>query len=403
MPPLFPTSTSTPGHGNIHITLLPPCNPSISSLSYSYPLKLLPSTPHVLESDQETLAKESTQDDPEVGRAKGCPRPNTTSLRPTLVPLVFILTYGGGLLAGDCINLKIRLDPCTRLVAATQGSTRVYKMPVPHDLHTDQALSFSEHRASSFSKTGAVQNLTHAPTSRQDLCVRVCRGAGFWLAPDPIQPFADSLYAQTQIFEVEKGASVGVIDWVTEGRRARGESWAMAGWKGKNEIWGIVPAHTSEGGPQVIVRKERRILMVRDSVILEPDGVNNCGGISALVANAGVFGTFLLFGPLFVPLSRFFLEEFASLPRIGERNWNDSDGNENAEILSARQRWKNNRVAREKANGVLWTAAEVRGGVTVVKFSAREVEGARAWMGEILREEGSVGREFGEGGLMFLR
>lgn len=405
MPPLFPASTSTPGHGDIHITLLPPCNPSFSTLSYSYPLKLLPSTPHVLESDPETLAKKSTQDDPAVGRAGGAPWPITTSLRPSLVPLVFVLTYGGGLLAGDCINLKIRLDPCTRLVAATQGSTRVYKMPIalPNALHTDHGLSFSEHRASNFSKIGAVQNLPHALTSRQDLCVRVCRGAGFWLAPDPIQPFAGSLYAQTQIFEVENGASLGVIDWVTEGRRARGESWAMAGWKGKNEIWSIIPAHTSESDPQVILRKERRILMVRDSVILEPDGVNNCGGISALVANAGVFGTLLLHGPLFVPLSRFFLEEFTSLPRIGERHWNDSDGNENASILSARQMWKDKRIAMEKADGVLWTAAEVRGGVTVVKFSAREVEGARSWMGEMFREEGSVGREFGEGGLMFLR
>lgn len=404
MPPLFPSSTSTPGHGDIHITLLPPSHPSFSTLSYSYPLKLLPSTPHLLEADPDMLARESRQDDLTGDRAGYLP-PNITFLRPTLVPLVFILTYGGGLLAGDCISLKIRLDPCTRLVAATQGSTRVYKLPIapPNSLRVDQASSFPGHQACSFLKMGAAHNLQHALTSRQDLCVRICRGAGFWLAPDPIQPFAGSLYAQTQIFEVENGASVGVIDWVTEGRRARGESWAMAGWKGKNEIWNVIPAHTSQSDTQSIIRKERRYLMVRDSVILKPDGLNNCGGISALVANAGVFGTLLLYGPLFGPLARFFLEEFNSLPRIGEHNWNESDGNENADILSSRQRWKNNRVAREKADGVLWTAAEVRGEVTVVKFSAREVEGARAWMGEILREEGSVGMNFGEGGLMFLR
>lgn len=354
-----------------------------------------------MESDPETLARESTQGDPAVDRARGRPRPIPTSLRPTSVPLVFILTYGGGLLAGDCINLRICLDPYTRLVAATQGSTRVYKLPIPtpDGHHKDQALSLSEHRTSYFSNTDAIQNLPHAFTSRQDLYVRICRGAGFWLAPDPIQPFAGSLYAQTQIFELEKGSSVGFVDWVTEGRRARGESWAMAGWKGRNEIWGIIPAQNSEGTP----RKERRILVVRDSVMLEPDGVKKSGGISALVANAGVFGTLLLYGPLFAPLSRFFLEEFTSLPRIGERIWNDSDDNEIVGLLSARQRWKKARVEREKVDGVLWTATIVRGGVTVVKFSAREVEGARAWMGEILREEGSVGREFGEGGLMFLR
>lgn len=359
----------------------------------------------MLESDPETPTKESRQDDPGVGQAGSHPSPITASMRPTSVPLVFILTYGGGLLAGDCINLKIYLDPYTRLVAATQGSTRVYKMPIspPKCHHKDQVRSLPGQLASSLSSKDAVQVLPHGLTSRQDIRVRICRGAGFWLAPDPIQPFASSLYAQTQIFEVEKGASVGVIDWVTEGRRARGESWAMAGWKGKNEIWGIIPAQISEGGQQATTRKERRVLIVRDSVMLQPDGVNNIGGICALVANAGVFGTLLLCGPLFAPLSRFFLGEFASLPRIGERIWNDSDGNESAEILSPRQRWKKARIEREKMDGVLWTAAVVRGGVTVVKFSAREVEGARAWIGEILREEGSVGREFGEGGLMFLR
>lgn len=359
----------------------------------------------MLESGPETPANEGRQDDRGVGQARSRPWPITTSMRLTSVPLVFILTYGGGLLAGDCINLKICLDPYTRLVAATQGSTRVYKMPISpaNSQLKDEAMSLSGQQASSLSRNGAVQILPHDFTSRQDLCVRICRGAGFWLAPDPIQPFASSLYAQTQIFEVEKGASVGVIDWVTEGRRARGESWAMAGWKGRNEIWGIIPVQTSEGGQQGTPRKERRILIIRDSVILEPDGVSNGGGISALVANAGVFGTLLLYGPLFAPLSRFFLEEFSSLPRIGERNWNDSDGNESAEILSPRQRWKKARIEKEKLDGVLWTAAVVRGGVTVVKFSAREVEGARAWMGGILRQEGSVGRDFGEGGLMFLR
>lgn len=84
----------------------------------------------------------------------------------------------------------------------------------------------------------------------------------------------------------------------------------------------------------------------------------------------------------------------------------------------------------------MWTAARVRGGTTVVKFSAREVEGGRCWLREMLREEergegegkegmeggleggmdggiegtnehenerGGIAGMFGEGGMMFLR
>jgi len=59
-------------------------------------------------------------------------------------------------------------------------------------------------------------------------------------------------------------------------------------------------------------------------------------------------------------------------------------------------------VRREKEDGLLWTSCFVRG-CTVVKFTAREVEGARAWLRSMLREEGTVARECGEGGLMFVR
>ena len=173
------------------------------------------------------------------------------------------------------------------------------------------------------------------------------------------------------------------MDWVSEGRKARGERWAFAGWRGRNEIWEVYGENL-----------ERRKLLVRDAVVL--DGKDIPGRMDGM----GVFGTVLLRGPLLEPLADFFVEEFKALPRIGGRNW--TSANDTVQELTAKEAWRKRRLQREKEDGVLWTACHVRG-CTITKFAAKEVEGAKVWLGNMLKEEGSVGREFGDGGLMFVR
>lgn len=171
---------------------------------------------------------------------------------------------------------------------------------------------------------------------------------------------------------------MGIVDWVTEGRRSRGESWAFEGWRGKNEIWDVG-------------REEKKRMMVRDAVVLEGRD------IKGRMDGMGVFGTVILRGPLFKALGDFFVEEFERLPRIGGRNWGNV-----AKELTELEKWRAERVRQEKVNEVLWTACHVRG-CTVMKFSAKEVEGVKCWLASILRKEGTIGRECGEGGLMFVR
>ena len=176
-----------------------------------------------------------------------------------------------------------------------------------------------------------------------------------------------------------EGGSVGILDWVTEGRRAMGEKWDFEAWRGKNELWRV-----SERG--------KRQLVLRDNVILE--GTSIAGRMDGM----GVFGTLILMGRLFEGLGKWFLEEFRALPRIGGRNWG---GGEVVE-LSEKEKWRKERIKTEVDDRVLWTAAEVRG-LVVVKFGASEVEGARRWLGAMIKEEGSVQREFGDGALMCMR
>lgn len=281
--------------------------------------------------------------------------------------------------------------------------------------------------------------------------MRIAAGAALWLGPDPVQPFAGSRYAQTQIFEVEPGGSVGLVDWVTEGRSARGESWVMDGWRGRNEIWEVRRLAGKAPAPGIEMKKskndeqEHKSLKIRDSLILQRDTITGLfPSLSSSPSSSpsplpiGVLGTLILHGPLFTPLSTFLLSEFSLLPRIGARNWDDDDDDDAGPLnpsantprpqtqprMTAQQQWRAHRQKQEKQDGILWTAARVRGGTTVVKFCAREVEGGRKWLREMLRAEEGIGegekrdegegegegkeekgiaRMFGEGGMMFLR
>ena len=71
-PSPFSVSTSVPGKGIIKLSLLPPSKQVLTGLSYQYPLKLIAPDPHNAPNEQQ---------DP--------------------VTVVFILTYGGGLVGGD--------------------------------------------------------------------------------------------------------------------------------------------------------------------------------------------------------------------------------------------------------------------------------------------------------------
>ncbi|KAL8936022.1 MAG: hypothetical protein Q9211_004393 [Gyalolechia sp. 1 TL-2023] len=371
-PSPFPPSSSTPGVGSVHLTLQPPSHPVFSTLSFSYPLKLVVSAAHKVP----PLPFSSPQSASSLAR------------RPSSVPLLFLLSYGGGLVSGDHISLSITLSPSTRLTIATQGSTKIFKPP-------------------------PLPPAAPPPLTRQDLRVSIGAHAALWLAPDPCQPFAHSRYAQSQLFELdERGeASLGLVDWVCEGRSARGEKWACEGWRGRNEVWTVSAASTSQAPsdgnaapddeePDHTARKK---LVLRDNIIL------SAPNISSRVDGLGIFGTVILVGPLLASLAQFFVSEFKSLPRIGARDWSsgnrqdvatDPDIGETEE--QRRARWRTKRQEREKRDGVLWTAANVRGAV-VVKFGAMEVEGAKMWLGDMLMEDGTIGREFGPGGLMCVK
>ncbi|KAK3708568.1 hypothetical protein LTR37_011463 [Vermiconidia calcicola] len=323
----FLSKACKPGHGTIHLALLPPNTPRLKTLNYHYPLKLISPAPSRAGDD--------------------------------LVHTVYLLTYGGGLVAGDSIDLHVTIEASTRLILLTQGSTKLYKSP------------------------------SRDVVSRQYMIVDLAPGAALCYLPDPVQPFERSCFEQRQIYNIafpkDESCDTGslcVLDWVLNGRPANGENWSFLRYGSKNEIYLCQP-------------ESNRRLLLRDNVLLD------CKDLASRMDDLAVFGTLILYGPLFKNLGQFFLDEFKALPRIGGRKWDSSSESGDEDVDPAVVR-RLQRQRQETADRLLWSAAFVRGCV-VVKFGARDVESGRKWLRDMLVEEGSVLESFGERALLCLR
>ncbi|XP_070561445.1 uncharacterized protein [Ptychodera flava] len=143
----------------------------VSHLQYSYPLKLMV--------------------------PKYASRSNAKWLYP--------ISYGGGLLAGDHINLNITVGTRCCVVITTQGSTKVYK--------SDRL------------------------TSRQTFNAKVESEGFLAILPDPVVCFANARYQQTQVIHLSRNSNLILLDWMTAGRMANGEHWQFTGYSSQNSIY----------------------------------------------------------------------------------------------------------------------------------------------------------------------
>ncbi|TPX06943.1 uncharacterized protein E0L32_011167 [Thyridium curvatum] len=331
----FPPTTSAAGGGSIVARLLPEGGSGLEAITYQYPLKLI---------SPSGSAEEKSA-------------------------LVFLLSYGGGLVGGDTINLSVDVRRGARLSLVTQGHTKIFKAADP----------------------GIV--------TRQTLDVHIAEGAGLCLLPDPVQPFEGSNYQQTQIFRLAPQSSLCLLDWVTQGRTARGENWSLSKWTGRNEVW--VSPKVADGGREAAAPDR---LLVRDTVILDGDQRHiQIKTLRDTMHNLSVFGTLILRGPLTKSLGDFFLSEFALLPRLGARDFRSAEARANEEEKrTPLEKWRAERQKNEMESRTLWSAANVRGCIAV-KFGATTVEAGRVWIGSMIAKEGSLAEQFGSQALMCIR
>lgn len=125
--------------------------------------------------------------------------------RPGPASWIYATTFGGGLVAGDSVQLELELENDTTTVLTTQASTKVYR---------------------SLKDRGCSQQLQ----------ARVGRRATLVVAPDPLVCFRGAIYQQHNRVHLADDASLVHIDWLTSGRIARGECWQFARLKTRLEV-----------------------------------------------------------------------------------------------------------------------------------------------------------------------
>lgn len=168
-------------------------------------------------------------------------------------------SFGGGLVAGDETRLELTVGAGARCFLGTQSSTKVYRNPA--------GLPCS--------------HTTHATLEADALLV---------FAPDPVQAFADSHYAQRQEFHLAGGAGLVLLDWFTSGRAARGERWAFAHLESRNDVF--------VAGKRVLV----------DSILL------SSAEVAAQMSRFNCLATLLLLGPSLKVAAEKLLLEIAARP-----------------------------------------------------------------------------------------
>jgi len=130
---------------------------------------------------------------------------------------LYTSSFGGGFVDGDHIVMDVDVGRGATAFISTQASTKIYRSPA------------------------GTSSATYARIAADGLLVA---------APDPVVCFAGARYRQTQTFDLENGAALVLLDWVSSGRHAAGERWAFDEYRGR-----------------IIVRVKEQLL-VHDALVL---------------------------------------------------------------------------------------------------------------------------------------
>ena len=118
----------------------------------------------------------------------------------------YLSSFGGGIVGGDQVGIQITVNEGARCFLSTQASTKIYRN----------------------SAERACTQTLNASLGPESL---------FVLAPEVLQPFANGSYSQTQQFQLQAGAGLVLVDWLSAGRVARGERWSFRRFESKNEVF----------------------------------------------------------------------------------------------------------------------------------------------------------------------
>jgi urease accessory protein len=157
---------------------------------------------------------------------------------------VYTSNYGGGLVGGDHIDLRLRVRSSAKAVLLTQASTKVYR---------------SGQEAS------------------QAVYGQIDSDASLVVIPDPVVCFAGSKFSQHQEFHLEERASLLLVDTLSSGRHALGERWLFDSLRNQIRVY----------------RGDKLICL--ESLLLD----SQTGSIAARMGRFNAFCLVMMFGPDF--------------------------------------------------------------------------------------------------------
>jgi urease accessory protein len=172
-------------------------------------------------------------------------------------------SFGGGMVAGDNIQIDVKVDPGATCFLGSQASNKIYRNP--------RGLPCT-HRLSAW-------------IGERSLLV---------LAPDPVQCFAEASYEQQQRFHLDPDANLVMVDWLSGGRLSRGERWSFNRYASRNEVFCT----------------GRRVLLDAIDLDARTAPLTNRFGVGRF----NCFATVLLLGPALSPFAGELLARIASEP-----------------------------------------------------------------------------------------
>lgn len=152
--------------------------------------------------------------------------------------VVYMMSYGGGVISGDTFNVDITVGTQAILLLMTQGNTKIFKDRVHQRLWL-ASLNGGEQPLMKFS---AVTDTTKETNNRVAPSVQIINSAVssnaiLLVIPDPVTCFRDASFQSRQEFRLEDDSSqLVLLDWFTSGRLTRGENWSFRHYSSRIDI-----------------------------------------------------------------------------------------------------------------------------------------------------------------------
>ncbi|KAJ3721533.1 UreD urease accessory protein-domain-containing protein [Lentinula raphanica] len=245
------------------------------------------------------------------------------------VAIIYVLTYGGGLVGGDCVHLVVNIESDVKLLLLSQGSTKVFKDRPQQRLASVQRII--DHRSSNTQTAATVQKMDFTISSQ---------GALF-LLPDPVTCFRSASYHQIQTFHVSKDATLVVLDWFTSGRKSLGEDWVLSRYYSVNEIL-------------IAGKRIAKDIMLLDNKEIDPNSHLN-SSLAEKLSPYSCYATVILRGPLVQKTIAQITARYEAISIMQRRTPED--------LL-----WSLSSVGSDKTNGV------------VVRVAGKETEIVKEWL-----------------------